>query len=949
MSAFHAVAHDDQIEFLVVVPSMGSPSILAPSLARLAAQCDGTRTRIVVSLNCAGEAAMHEALKVVSAVRPPPGVSLCATASPVPLGFAEACNVGLRRGMGDARKVPGTVVFLNDDAHVTAGWLRGLRAAIETDVIRLCGDGGAIPRPAAPHGRIGMVGPSSNEVAGMQRIDIKPEALAHGIDAFAFAHRRENVGNVIAVDFLSGFCLAVDRACLIDLLIDTPSGLGFFDSVAFKIGGFEDNDVCVRAELAGWRCAIAADVYVHHLGSQTLQNYPGQMRGLANRAAYYSKWRGYTSAPQRVVAAYRVRLDVEHDLRMFAASLARIADLVDGIAILLTSDPRDIAGDLAQMDGNDSRLIVDLRQPWGVGTEPRNPQVAFALTEWVKRAIGKPSDSTVSVRVEYVPSQVASSNERDERNAAIALAVEMGATWVWAVDHDEVVEDRVTRAHVDRILAHPDPMVRIWDFGWLNHWDSERLVRVDRPWGDGGSYSGGMRGFRLWRVSNPTHYRRIVAGTPNGLHCGNAPDHDILAKRVSGIRFRHLGYLRHEDRIRKHRRYTEVLDPNPDAFLTGGGYGHLIAEEGMQLSPFVAVDGIGLHMLAHDGEQPESIARQLDAYHGLVDDAVVVWTEDDPIGPGAVGSMIEFFGARVVHHPLDGHFAAARNAGIDAIAARADELGIGWAYFVDPDEYSQEAFAACVALRRMAECSDAWGWQIRFANQFVDGTASGSETIRMSRLHPAMRMDGRIHEGFADAIESLQANGVHPQIRVAPFMMINPGLAREPAELQRKLDRYADALYRELAERPWNSSAWVSLGLQRANDGDTDGAEECYRRGVLFSGQRYLAFRELGLLMARRAAGVLVQARDRLTPGSASRRGIEETLSALAHVAAPQKVIGIPRPRDELRPLPEIPEPILHAGIAAAERSRGGEGFAPALRAELAAIGIAYGTPLPGV
>ncbi len=50
--------------------------------------------------------------------------------------------------------------------------------------------------------------------------------------------------------------------------------------------------------------------------------------------------------------------------------------------------------------------------------------------------------------------------------------------------------------------------------------------------------------------------------------------HDPVACRVSGVRFRHYGYLRATDRFRKHRRYT-TIDPNPDAALTGGGYAHL--------------------------------------------------------------------------------------------------------------------------------------------------------------------------------------------------------------------------------------------------------------------------------------------------------------------------------------------------------------------------------------
>ena len=45
--------------------------------------------------------------------------------------------------------------------------------------------------------------------------------------------------------------------------------------------------------------------------------------------------------------------------------------------------------------------------------------------------------------------------------------------------------------------------------------------RIDRPWGDNGTMTGGMRGWRPWRVNKASP--GIAAGTSNGLHWGTAP------------------------------------------------------------------------------------------------------------------------------------------------------------------------------------------------------------------------------------------------------------------------------------------------------------------------------------------------------------------------------------------------------------------------------------------
>lgn len=939
------LGRDKRFDHLVVIPTCADPAVLIPSLQRHLIHADGTRTRFVLAVNSEQPSREADVVDAVARLKVPEGCAVDVVLLGGPKGFGGAVNAGLQWAT-DNGGLPAMSVIINDDVDVTAGWLPGLAAALSTETVRACGDPSAIDRPVAGYGRIGLVGPVSDNVAGIQRIPLQPEHMRGGLDAFAAQYRQPNVGNYVCADFLSGFCIALSADALDDLVLrqtgaDGVERVRLFDDTTFPIGGFEDNDLMVRAELAGWRCALAGDIFVHHKAHQTLDRlFPGQQRGLANRLRYYERWRSITvDADLRVAAVYRVKIEVANDVSMLRASLSKIGTLVDGVAVLLTGNPGGIldAPDLGSADVSpaDKRMAERCRAA-------RSPEAACdAFREWATRCLAMLPGAR---KVEVVVSAWAKAewNERDERNAAIHLAEGLAPTWLLSVDHDEVFEDRIERRHLERWASHPDPMVRSLDFGWLNHWDSDRLVRQDSPWGDGGAYRGGMRGFRMWRAS-PAMSREIIAGNEIGLHCGNAPDHDPIAKRVTGGRFRHFGYLRPWDRQRKHTRYTR-LDPNPRSELTGGGYGHLVREEGMRLSPYVATDGIGVHVLLHEGESVEDVARWLDQVHCLVDRVVLVWTgdwadEDHPARfphrPGldepapATGPTPEFwrlaalFGCEFVHHRLDDDLAAARNAGIDALLElqRTEEPGLGWAWFFDPDEHLQDTFGDVVAVRRMAEVSDSYGWLFRFVNlirgQLGEGQAP-SENVRMSRLDPKMRMDSRVHEGFGDAITALQREGIHPTLRYAPFIVRHVGLAGSDDDVERKIRRYQRMLLLEVQDRPWNPGAWTSLGLQYMNDGHIELAEQCFQRGVLVAGTSYLPWKELAMSKLREVVGILNQV-VRLTADAHPYHQVASNMVQwINQNAPPQPKIGRARvglPTGEPPPVPDLP-------VEAVERAR---------------------------
>lgn len=948
---------------LVILPTVGDPQLVLPTVQRLLECTLLDRWALTVVCNpveqhASTSALLQQQVEAAVAVHTATSGRSCTLAwlqLDEAVGWPAAVNAGVQHAL--QAELPAGVCVMNDDVLVTPGWLTSLLGCLEPRAVVLQGEvaqyRAEVPlRDPAGYGRIGMVGPVSNVVAGAQRIvppdvNMRAGAAFHTqgatlLDTFAQQLQAELGDAAMSATFLSGLCVLYRRECLLDLLELEIVGCGGtacaprldvssaeWDCVecgadmapqkqllrsCYGVGGYDDNDVAARAQVAGWRLAIARGTYVHHLGHQTLgQHYPEAQLGLAGLLPYLRAWEGYTTRPQRLVAVYRVGWSAAWDVAMFGASLRRTLQLVDGVALLATSSPSAVLHDpelpsVAQgLPEPEQRLLAEAH---AAGGDTQKLQAALEL--YLDRVA-----STVQHSVD-VAAEVweGAPNERDERNAAIRLASKLDPSWCLSVDHDELAEDGVTRELLQRLMAHPDPLVCAYDTGWANLWDTERLHRVDAPWCDG--YRASMRGFRLWRVQHP-QLQTIQAGAPNGLHCGNVPDVGVVGKRVAGLRWRHFGYLRPQDRLRKWRRYR-AIDPEPEQQLVqsqaGGrtGYDHLVSEEGLRLQPYRSDTRIGLTMLVHAGEQLHDVGRHLSHAHGLVDAVVLVWTEaaDVPV-PVDWQYLGARYGVTWLHHPLADDLGTARNAGVEHLR----RLGLDWCWVMDPDEHLQPPLDALVSLRRMVEVSDSWAWLFSFKNHRPGGQFAISENVRLFRLAgDVLRYSNRVHETLEDSLQQLAARGVHPQVRSAPFVVEHYGLAGGDDHTQAKLHRYTRLLALQVRDRPTTSpGAWVSLGLQYGNDGDHQQQRACYDVACATAGRAFLPYREAALYHLRIGRHLLEQALQRLAPAHSLHQQTGKLLEVLRKLAPDQPKLGAARAGAAVPPDVEL-GPLLAAAWA---------------------------------
>ena len=204
-------------------------------------------------------------------------------------GFAAGCNQGIAAAKSDF------ILLLNNDTVVTEGWLSGMREPLER-------------YPDA-----GIIGPMTNSASGVQVVSSADYASLDELQTFATTFRADYRYRIIMQRRVVGFCMLFRRE-----LVDT---IGLLDE-SFGSGNFEDDDYCLRAELAGYRNLIAGDVFVHHFGGATFEgnkvDYSQAM--MKNMLTFKKKW-ALENLEESTLRRWLVLSAIENAQRLFQHNL----------------------------------------------------------------------------------------------------------------------------------------------------------------------------------------------------------------------------------------------------------------------------------------------------------------------------------------------------------------------------------------------------------------------------------------------------------------------------------------------------------------------------------------------------------------------------------------------------------------------------------------------------
>lgn len=246
----------------VVIPCHGGADLTRECVHSLLQQRGGPPTEVLLVDN-----ASPDDTGALAALGPPVRV----LRQPRNLGFAGGVNAGLRAARAS------TVLVLNNDTRAADDLLLQLRRALDGDP------------------RLGAVAPVSNHVKGPAQVPV-------GDRGREVEGRREVVAALAAqtamqdVDTLAGLCLLLRRSTLAEV--------GLFDE-RFGHGNFEDDDLCLRLRLHGYRLGIVRSAFLHHEGHATFRALGLDLAGelARRRAQFVAKWHDDPAGAATIAAA----------------------------------------------------------------------------------------------------------------------------------------------------------------------------------------------------------------------------------------------------------------------------------------------------------------------------------------------------------------------------------------------------------------------------------------------------------------------------------------------------------------------------------------------------------------------------------------------------------------------------------------------------------------------
>ncbi len=217
--------------------------------------------------------------------------------------------------------------------------------------------------------------------------------------------------------------------------------------------------------------------------------------------------------------------------------------------------------------------------------------------------------------------------------------------------------------------------------------------------------------------------------------------------------------------------------------------------------------GLAVCVIAKD--EAQNLAALLPTLSGLADEIIVV----DTGSADATREVARRHGARVVRHPWADDFAAARNAGLEAVTHR-------WVLWLDADERLPEAHREEILGWTKREDVDGVTLFLESAHTSSDPVErSRGRYCRLFRADIGARFEGRVHEQILPALQRRGARVVDSAIVIE-----HHGYASDPQVMRAKKLRNLRLLELSHRDDPNDFYTLFQIGTTRAALGDFAGA-----------------------------------------------------------------------------------------------------------------------------
>lgn len=719
------------------------------------------------------------------------------------MGFSPACNMGLKYAKGDY------FILLNDDAipsiHAFQEMVGAAKSAEAIDATI----------------KIGFAGPMLNRVKGVQQISDREWPFIHDPSAIEFVAQKlaeqakakpaecgdqgkafkttetEQTPFCVTGD-VSGTCLLITKQCYEDV---GPLAV-------YGLGGFEDNDFCIRAIEKGYLGVLAIRAFVYHDMNVTFGALdPNNRNATATLQQFVSHW--YHPRKQTLCISYYVKIDTELQAIQFKESLDRIQKLADHI------------------------VIFDDRSGWSI--QDMIDEYGFTIPVTIHRK------------------EIGEQDEPKDRNYLLDMARKSGCDWIWNLDHDEFPDSRLTPELLHRLLNPINPQIMSYTIPLSIYWRGREKIRVDGVWGN-------IRNRSLFR--NLPAFGQILPYGDSPFHCERAPAFLPGNVKVATFAFsvEHTGYDDYEEVKRKQRHYQTKDTVKNERLIGSKNYEHLTNEGELCLMPF-GTPTTTLLMMARN--ERHDVLRSLYLHSHL-------FTENVVVSNGSIDGTAEAcqkLGVRVIENAcceeaktpdhMTCDFAAARNFAIE-------QCKTDYIMFLDPDE-ELSLRELMLYDKILLEDLDAYLCPINNFNRDAKNNLVNYMTKqpRLFKNRAEIRYNDRVHEVTERSFTE------NPHLRIAPCMLtINHYgfLKTNKKQREQRNADYAKKLMEMLQEEPDNYRALHALAINLRDNGDKDTAIELMNRSIEVNPTFFIPRLDLALLFAEQIHYLIASLPEKARP-----------------------------------------------------------------------------------